>query len=387
MLKRRSWFLLQSDPGILLAFIVSRLMLFAVGWLSGLLPAVAALDRDGHSYSAYRLIDMWARWDAGWYMEIVERGYVPAAGVQSSSAFFPLYPYLVKAVYVAFIPRPWFSQQTIVILGLVLSNACFLAALLLISRLVMLTLEPLQMDEQSTNRASYLAALFLCVAPFSFIFSSFYSESLFLLLSIAAFYAAERGRMLPAGILGGLAAMARPVGILLVVPLFLIWLDRRRRGETSARSFVPVLLVPAGLVLVSTLLWRETGRPFGWATAGSEWGNAAAWPWTALASPARRDFINGVDLALFALCTGLSLAAFRIGPAYGLWGLICTLGALVLKGNLVSMGRYTLVAFPVFMALALLGARHPRLADVVLVASAMLLGVLMAMWAIGLFVV
>lgn len=387
MLNRRSWSLPRLDPGILLAFIVSRLMLFAVGWLSGLLPATAALDRDGRVFSHHRLIDLWARWDAGWYMEIIERGYIPAAGVQSSSAFFPLYPYLIKVFYVAFIPRPWFGQQTIVILGLILSNACFLAALYLLDRLVRLKLGAGSADEPLVRRAGYLAALSLCVAPFSFIFSSFYSESLFLLLSVAALYAAERRRLGPAGLLGGLAAMTRPVGVLLVVPLFLIGWAGRRRGEVSWLSLLPLLLAPAGLMLVSALLWRETGRPFGWATAGSEWGNAAAWPWTALASPARRDFIHWVDLALFVLGLALSIAAFRFGTAYGVWGLICTLGALMLKGNLVSMGRYTLVAFPAFMVLAWLGAHHPRLADLWLVASAMLLGLLMALWATGLFVV
>src|SRR5947209_18887825 len=44
------------------------------------------------------LVDMWVRWDAGWYREIVRHGYRYYPGVQSSVAFFPAYPLAIAAL-------------------------------------------------------------------------------------------------------------------------------------------------------------------------------------------------------------------------------------------------------------------------------------------------
>ena len=44
-----------------------------------------------------QLFEGWGRWDAAWYRTIVREGYVYYPGVQSSVAFWPSYPVVVKA--------------------------------------------------------------------------------------------------------------------------------------------------------------------------------------------------------------------------------------------------------------------------------------------------
>src|SRR5215813_6126646 len=43
-------------------------------------------------------VDMWIRWDSRWYQRIATEGYSYSPIDQSSVAFFPLYPLLIRAV-------------------------------------------------------------------------------------------------------------------------------------------------------------------------------------------------------------------------------------------------------------------------------------------------
>ena len=44
-----------------------------------------------------RFAETFAAWDSGWYFDIAQRGYYWSASGQSSLAFFPLYPMLMRA--------------------------------------------------------------------------------------------------------------------------------------------------------------------------------------------------------------------------------------------------------------------------------------------------
>src|SRR5436309_11187308 len=89
-------------------FIATRLMLVTVAWLAMHLlqhqAVVGAweISEEGrlqsvHSYvsaTAKPLINMWSRWDAGWYLGIAKNGYSFVKGQPSNTAFYPLYPML-----------------------------------------------------------------------------------------------------------------------------------------------------------------------------------------------------------------------------------------------------------------------------------------------------
>ena len=358
-------------------FLASRLMLAFVGWTARAFAAPAGNPNLPTRLTWARFIDMWGRWDTGWYLQIIRDGYTATAGPESATAFFPLYPYLVGALYRLLGSPEW--PVALLAVGVVVSNVCFLAALVLMHRLMRL--------KTGDTAAADRVVLYLCVAPLSLVFSAFYSESLFLLLTVGAFYAAERGRWGWVAVAVALAAMTRATGVLLALPLWFIWWRQWLRDAARGRDALAPLAGILGLLAFMLILWRVVGDPLAFMRAGAAWGSRTAWPWQAFTSPFIQTTIHSLNIGLTLLTIALSLAAWRFGLAYVAWGLVCAVGPLVLKGNLGSMSRYVVVAFPAFMALSALVAGRPRLHDAVVVASSGVLRLMMALWVHHYFVV
>ena len=73
------------------------------------------------------------------------------------------------------------------------------------------------------------SVLYLAIFPMALFLQAVYSESLFLLLSLAAFSLAERGRFAGAGVVAGLAILTRVAGLALLPALaVLTWRHRER---------------------------------------------------------------------------------------------------------------------------------------------------------------
>lgn len=306
-----------------------------------------------------------SNWDTGWYLSIVEDGYQTETGAQSNVAFFPLYPMLVAAM-----SRLGADP---VAAGVVLSLACFLAALFLLHRLL---------RERFSPRTAWTALLLLAFWPFSFFFGLVYTESLFLLLVVAAFLFVDRQRWWAAAAAAGLASATRAVGVFVGVALLLAYFQEAWRPTVKATAKLAVLgaVSASGLVAFMVYLQAHTGdflaflrvqrfwpgRGRGFAGLGSvadvlKAGQGASYDYVA-------TLLFVVPLLLFL---GLSLyVAARIDVA---WGCFCilTLLAPVPTGTLTSSNRYVLVLFPCFAAAAkVLGER----AGAVVAASAGLLG-------------
>src|SRR5262249_59843727 len=104
--------------------------------------------------------------------------------------------------------------------------------------------------------AAEQAALWLLVYPFSFYFHSIYAESLFFLLATLALDASARGQRLAAGIWAGLAAVTRPMGVLLTPALvWEVWQDWRAGRRLRPRDVIAVLLPVVGLGAYIAYLW------------------------------------------------------------------------------------------------------------------------------------
>jgi hypothetical protein len=256
------------------------------------------------------------------------------------------------------------------------------------------------------------AVLYLAIFPFTIFLGAVYSEALFLFLSLAAFVAAERGRFLSAGAAAGLAWLTRPLGIALLPALALIaWRDRRREG-----ALLRLAVAPALFALYPLYLWWKLDDPLAFVRAEETWsrelspagplgglweGLRAGWAgvrqlasgsdttryWSAVqdADPDRVAMINLSQLAFLALFAVLAVVAWRrFGAPYGLFAALSLLIPLSVPSErwpLLSIQRFGLVVFPLFLALAVLGAR-PRVHTAVLVMSGVLLGIVSAQWAL-----
>ena len=97
--------------------------------------------------------------------------------------------------------------------AILVANIAFVGALMLLY-----ALSRRYLDHETSVRA----LVYLAIAPGAVAFAMAYSESLFLLLALGAFLAAERGRFAVMAVALALASLTRLPGLLIVLPLALL---------------------------------------------------------------------------------------------------------------------------------------------------------------------
>ena len=363
--------------------LVTRLGILAVAGLSTYVlathqaPWSLRLQRQAEPFSGAgaRFFNIWAHWDGVWYIKIASYGY---AGADGTAAFFPLYPLIVRWVGVPL-------GNNLVAAGVLVSVVTYLVGVYLLYRLVELDFGP---------RIAYRTAWFLSIFPTAFFFQAVYSESLFLMLSTACLLWSRQGRWRRAGLAGLLATLTRSTGFMLLVPMVIFYLEQRdwkwRRLDSDAAS---LLMIPEGLMVWMAYLSLGFGKPLLFASAQDNWRRVLAVPtwglWRGILAAVQgaRQLLSGQTrhvywpapnsgsvmsmagfnitnlgftvVALLAIWHGLR----RLPPAYSAYA-IATIGYPLLFPSrfqpLMSMPRFILAAFPIFISLALFTDRRPR---------------------------
>lgn len=336
----RTWIMVP-----LVAFIVTRLVVFGAFPLNAVLLQTARIDDPARQAT-------FLRWDAGWYSAIVNEGYGFRWEQQRAVAFFPLYPMLMASV------KPLTGDA--VNAGLIVSNVCFLAALIMLYQLA---------SQQTNPRAASRTVFYIAAFPTAFYFSAAYSESLFLLCTVGAAYAAHRRAWGWAGLCGILATAARGPGIfiwpVLVLQVLIAhgwsWRALRENKRLPINrdlliALLTVSLTPLGLMLFMAYLASAFGDPLAFWTAQRDWG------FTGIGVPA--VIVQDITLMLNGTQSGytwLNIAAFFwvLAASVGIWRrlgapwAIYTVASvwLPMSSRTESMLRYVLVVFPAFMLL------------------------------------
>jgi hypothetical protein len=270
----------------------------------------------------------------------------------------------------------------LIVTGWIISNTVALLAFYLLYRLILLDHTP-----DVGRRAIWLLAFF----PTSFFFSVVYTESLFLALTIAAFYAARKHRWLAAGLLGGLSAVTRVIGVFLILPLAWEWYQQKPRRWSSAIS---LLLIPLGLVAYMFFLGRNFGDPLAFSTAQSAWGRPASLPAIVdsfkglVADPApflRGQGVTTFEVAFLLLAIFLLVVVFRKQRlSYAIFAGYAVTFTLA-SFRTTSIPRYIVVAFPLFIAMGQILYR-PVVFRLALIAIAILQIILVVRWTLGYWV-
>ena len=168
----------------------------------------------GNTEKYHVFFELWRKWDSFFFLHIAHHGYTPGPDGIPPYFSFPFYPYLIKCLtYITHHP---------VLSGLIISNVSFLIALIILYNLT---------KSQYCHKTATHTILAISFFPLSFIFSMVYSESLFLMLCLLSFYYAFHQRWFLASLLGGLAAMTRIIGFMIVLPLFMIYLNQLKSME------------------------------------------------------------------------------------------------------------------------------------------------------------
>jgi hypothetical protein len=372
---------------VMRAFIASRLIVFAAGVYGtlqiGLAPGWSQFDKANvttpSGYFGNLLLAPFARWDSVWYLIIAARGY---RGQTERAAFFPLYPALIRLGH--------YVVGSYVLAGIMISLVSFAVALAFLYRLTAIDFG---------REVAAVAVALLAFFPYSLFFSAIYTESLFLALTVATIYYARTGRWAIAGVIGAFAAATRNTGVLLLVPLALMFLYGPRESTALAsqwvtdhgwRRWVPrykptrkllwLALVPVGLVAFLAYLWAVTGSPFTTLHVQGFWHRDTVGPILGIVDGIV-DALNGVrqavhgpgalfiapggatplyntaiDLMLFSfflLAVVSIIGAIRRLPLaysmYALASLLVPISTPVLRVPFNSLPRFELVMFPLFI--------------------------------------
>jgi Gpi18-like mannosyltransferase len=311
--------------------------------------------------------------DANWYMDIARNGYdkVPFdASRQRNWAFFPLYPSIVR---VAARLTGEFS-----ITAAILSNIFFLVALVVIHKTALL-FDP---DIESAN----LAVFYLAAFPTAYFFSFPWTESLFLLLTVSAFFFAKKEKWWLAGACGALASATRFAGIFLWLPLIVLYLETYRLRLRS--QLLALSLIPVGLLAFMLYLHSITGNAVAFYGIQSAWGREPTFflqplwsylrnPWL-LGAPWNFRVLNFASVVLALAC--LPVLFRRRQWALGLYTLISLVVPLSAGLEMLSLSRFVGVVFPVFLVLGRAG-RSPTIDRIITIVFVVLLGLLTTMFA------
>ncbi|HRJ41948.1 MAG: hypothetical protein KJZ86_09275 [Caldilineaceae bacterium] len=337
----------------MLPFVITRLSLLIVGWFAQYLPPnpyyplQEAIAR-GWQFSPFRLLDIWGRWDAGWYLSIVRAGYLVRGEiglVQSNVAFFPLYPYTVK-LFALFIPERLQTPGALLLVGLLVSNTFLLSALYLLRNLTVSLF-----DESIARKSVWYILLF----PTGFFFSCFYAESAFLLFAVATFYFAHRRAWMAAGVAGFLLTLTRPLGVLIVIPvLWMYWESFDRRWRLPDRNVAWIFLIPVGILLHFWNIYTITGDFWAPIHVQQAWNRNWAMPWETILTPVdAHPYILPIEQVATIAFLIFGVISFVVMPSasYGLFILLSMI-PILLSGTLMSSVRYYGVLFPFFLVLA-----------------------------------
>lgn len=362
---------------ILPAFFIWRLLLFIPLFVGNVfLPYRAGYDFTNvlnkippESILNNFLVFPWANFDGVHYLSIAGYGYI------TEGQFFPLFPILIHIIS-SFFGSVMPFGLTSFFTALFISNLSFFIALLVFYKLVSL--------DFSRNIAKW-SVIFLLFFPTSFYFASIYSESLFLLLSLLAFYFARKRQWVLVGIFGFLLTATRLVGIIILPVLLYEFFNQEKvkevfkTGRWKAMLFkaTPLFFMPLAFLGFAWFNWHKWGNAFYFIQNHGTLGNSRSvesivlFPQTVIRyfkiftalSPAQYEWwIALLEILVFVFVSIVLYLAWKksLRFSYILYFLLAFL-IPISSGTFSGLPRYVLVLFPVFITLALLKNRYAKI--------------------------
>ncbi|MER9301910.1 hypothetical protein [Mesorhizobium sp. M0496] len=335
-------------------WVIAVPLLFMIGGLVIRYAAFASVSVEP-GFEAYAHV--LCRWDCQWYVDISQYGYerfpIPNQSNVGRWGFFPLYPMLVTALRFVF-PFPT------ILVAMIASIACSYVACLVAWPLL-----------EKNMRAYVLYCAFLLSGPFSFHFTTFLTEPLFVLLTSCVFLALKRSNYLAAGVSSALLSATRLVGVLAVFATVIQMFRQHRQQGGSVVSFprwllgrpdmlVAIFISPAGLFAYILFLHVTVGDGFAFLHVQRAFGRVAGNPllflWDGLSSVPTIGWLpTAPQWSALAAVTGLTLSVVLAARRQYGAALFCAASIILpLTTNLASMVRYVIALAPLIILIAVL---------------------------------
>ncbi len=289
--------------------------------------------------------NLFNHWDAENYLKLAESGYASSEANKLRIVFFPLYPALVGLFSVVF--------KNSVLSALVVSGIASIWLGLAFRALVKL---------DYAEKTAQLAVLFLFIFPTSYFLHIPYTESLFLALTVGCFLAARKKSWLIVGVLGALACLTRINGLILIPALmFEVWEEYRATRRVN-RNWFFLLLIPAGFGGYLALNYFVTGDALMFLTYQREnFHRYFRVPWEGIietyhkiadSKPTNSQMYGMQELTFVGIGFLATIFSWRyLRKSYSIW---MTLNWLLFVSTsfVLSVPRYTLIMFPIFILMA-----------------------------------
>lgn len=310
---------------------------------------------------------MWTRWDARHFLEIAEFGYTDERSDPHATAFFPLWPLLIRGLSA--------TGLSPALAAMVLSTAASVVAVAYLYRLA----------EEGQGGAGRRASLYLLFFPSAVFLVAPYSESLFLAGAIPAFYYARHQRWLVSGAYAAVAMGARAAGAFLLVGLLLEFVRQRDfSGATLRRGLAAGVVALLPLLAFAAYLWQVRGDPLYFFTdQGLGWGRELSGPLEALRATWGATRVDAGEGALtnFVIGWRVEIVAVALGMLSVVWALVkrewgyagfmgVLLASLMTSSIYLSVPRMLLSMFPIVLFLAEWTGRDAKRHETVLLAFA-----------------
>lgn len=297
--------------------------------------------------SLRRLLEIWNRWDAPHYLDLATYGYQPSGEIGLFIVFYPLYPWLTRAASL-------FTGGDVLLGAFAVSTVASVAAAVLLDRLATIDEPPAVARE---------AVWFFLIFPTSYFLHIPYTESLFIALTLGCFLLARREHWVFAGMLGGLAALARVNGLVLIPALLVEAALQYRVTRRFRWSWLAAIGgVAAGFGGYLLLNYAVTGDALHFLEVQrGHWYKSLTWPWNGILAtlrsisarpPAEAHMIGLEELIYIVLSLACTIAAaIKLRASYAVWmagnWLLFTSTSFIM-----SVPRYVLIMFPMFILFA-----------------------------------
>lgn len=329
----------------------------------------------------------WANFDGRHYIDIAASGYR-----NTNFAFFPLYPLLIGVFGNLF-------KIPLLYAGIFISLASFLAALVFIWKIIRL--------DYKENIAK-MSIFLICFYPLSFFYNSVYTDSQFLLFSIASFYFARRGDWVLAGIFGGLTTLTRLSGLSLIPALFVEWLYQNSSKKMldwkillprflKSKAMVCLSLTTLGFVSYLVYLQIFFGNWLLFQSSFSAWkqDDVVLLPqvlfryikiFLTVNMSLLVYWVAALEFLSFFLYMGLAIYVWKkVRVSYGIFMVVLLL-LVTFTGTLAGTPRYILHLFPGFLGMAVMLVNKSKLKIITVVAFVILGLILTGLFTRGHFV-
>ena len=331
----------------------------------------------------------WANFDGVHYLSIASRGYV------DEGRFMPFFPALI---YAGSEVLSFFNFNIEIFwVGIFVSTVSSFFAIFFLHKLFLLDFK-----KEQVNTSIILFLVF----PTAFFLAAVYSEGLFLLLSVMTFYYARKRNWLLASVLIMFAAVTRLSGLLLLIPIvyeyFVLEVGSIKKIKFSQAFFknhkqvflfciTPLLLL--GYAYLNFVTW---GDFLYFVHAHAALGNSRetvglVFPLVIIyryleilftVSAQQYEYWIAVleFISLWFISYGIYLVwKLKLRLSYLLYSIAMVLLPLF-SGTLTGFPRYILPVFPVFIALSILLEKHTGIKFLVILVSALLQALLLALF-------